>query len=316
MTGQHEARNAHDARSARGDLLHRLRSNGRYRYRRYQGLPLRYAGGKSLAVGHVVEHIPDDVESLVSPFMGGGAVEIACAQELGLRVQAYDVFDILACYWRVQLRDPEGLADRLMLWEPGKATYQRVKARLREHWEGSRLMDDDVELAAHYWFNHNLSYGPGFLGWMSGIYQERERFCRLVDKVRGFRCEGLAVAQGDFKETLARHREDFLYCDPPYYLDGDSRMFRGIYPQRNFPVHHRGFDHGALAAGLARHKGRFILSYNDCEAVRTWYKDCRIVEVAWQYTLGQGETRIGKNRSENGSNGYVKRSHEVLVMNF
>jgi DNA adenine methylase len=57
-----------------------------------------------------------------------------------------------------------------------------------------------------------------------------------------------------------------------------------------------------------------VLSYNDCSTVREWYADFRIVEVEWQYTLGQGETRIGKNRLENSADGYVKDSHELLIV--
>ncbi len=297
-------------------LLARLKSEGRYRYGRYGGLPLRYAGGKSLAVGYVVEQLPGKVSSLVSPFFGGGSVEIACARELGIAVRGYDIFDILTNYWRAQLSRPEKLADRISAWRPDRCAYNEVKARLKAHWTGDKRIDDKIELAAHYWFNHNLSYGPGFLGWMSKIYEDANRFSRLVNKVRAFRCANLKVGQGAFGDTIPRHRRDFLYCDPPYYLDGDSRMFRGIYPQRNFPVHHTGFDHAALRDLLRRHKGGFILSYNDCKTIREWYADCRIVEVAWQYTLGQGETRIGKNRIENGTNHHVKKSHELLIMDF
>ena len=84
-------------------LLDSLRSNGKLDYKRYLGSPLRYAGGKSLAVGYVVELLPDNLERLVSPFMGGGSVEIACARELGMEVIAYDIFDILCTYWQVQI---------------------------------------------------------------------------------------------------------------------------------------------------------------------------------------------------------------------
>ena len=91
-------------------------------------------------------------------------------------------------------------------------------------------------------------------------------------------------------------------------------MFRGIYPQRNFPVHHNGFDHGALRDLLLKHEGGFILSYNDCQTIREWYKNFYIVDVEWQYTLGQGETRIGKNRIENGAEHHVKKSHELLII--
>ena len=300
----------------RDALLADLRGNGRYRYGRYNGLPLRYAGGKSLAVGYIIEHLPSGVESLVSPFFGGGSAEIACARELEIPVRGYDVFGILTNYWQVQLRAPIDLADRISQWEPDKETYATVKKRLKAHWLDTDPIVDPLELAAHYWFNHNLSYGPGFLGWMSGIYEDKARFRRLVDKVRTFRCPDLRVESGSFERTMPQHSNDFLYCDPPYYLDGDSRMFRGIYPQRNFPVHHRGFDHAALRDLLREHRGGFILSYNDCETVRKWYADYRIVEVEWQYTLGQGETRIGKNRIENGTRHHVKRSHELLIMDF
>lgn len=298
-----------------GQFLGRLLSPGKLQYKRYQGSPLRYAGGKSLAVGYILEQFPRELRCLVSPFVGGASVEVACANS-GVAVKAYDVFDILTNYWQVQLNSPNELADAILTWPPDKETYAQVKDRLKGHWKKTDLIADPTELAAHYWFNHNLSYGPGFLGWMSKIYEERERFLRLVDKVRVFQCPNLEVEQGSFEQTIPQHRADFLYCDPPYYLDGDSLMFRGIYPQRNFPVHHTGFDHAALRDLLHQHRGGFILSYNDCETIREWYADCRIVEVKWQYTLGQGETRIGKNRIENGTNHHVKKSHELLIMDF
>ena len=303
-----------DQAAAKQALLQRLRSAGRAKYRRYRDLPLRYAGGKSLAVGHLLEALPTNLTHLVSPFFGGGSLEIACARELGIQVQGYDRFAILANYWQIQLTAPESLADRLSNWPPTAETYAQIKHRLKAHWRGEKPITDPLDLAAHYWFNHNLSYGPGFLGWMSKIYQDPPRAARLIEKVRHFRCPGLTVAPGHFDQTIPQHQTDFLYCDPPYYLDGDSKMFRGIYPQRNFPIHHQGFPHAHLRDHLHAHRGGFVLSYNDCATIRDWYADYEIREVAWQYTLGQGETRIGKNRIENGSNHHVKKSHELLII--
>ena len=297
-------------------FLHSLASTSASarRYKRYGGLPLRYAGGKSLAVGFVVEQMPKNMERVMSPFVGGASVEIACANELGAQVFAYDVFDVLTNYWQVQLKHPQKLAAEIGKWQPTKSQFSALKARLKQHWTGEKKITPKLDLAAHYWFTHNLSYGPGFLGWMSSIYEEEDRFHRLLDKVRNFSCANLSVACGKFEDTIPNHPHDFLYCDPPYYLGEDSKMFRGIYPQRNFPVHHNGFDHEKLAQLLHQHKGGFVLSYNDCEAVRTWYKKFKIVEVEWQYTLGQGETRIGKNRIENGTEHHVKQSHELLIV--
>ena len=291
-----------------------LSSAGKNRYKRYTRSPLRYAGGKSLAVGLVLERFPPNIERLVSPFFGGGSIEIATATGLGIPVVGYDVFDVLANYWRCQIKSPALLADRLSAWAPTKKQYETVKKRLRAHWTGERPITDKMDLAAHYWFNHNLSYGPGFLGWMSKIYEDRARYTRLVEKVRGFDCGDLSVACAGFEKTIPAHGGDFLYCDPPYYLQGDSKMFRGIYPQRNFPVHHNGFAHETLRDLLHAHKGGFVLSYNDCATIRQWYSDYSIIEMKWQYTMGQGETRIGKNRIDNGTKNHVKDSHELLIL--
>ncbi len=65
-------------------FLHNLRSNNG-RYKRYIKAPLRYGGGKSLAVGLIVEYIPNSVRRVISPFIGGGSVEIACATEFRFR---------------------------------------------------------------------------------------------------------------------------------------------------------------------------------------------------------------------------------------
>ena len=125
---------------------------------------------------------------------------------------------------------PDALADAIDQWDSSKKVYTDVKQRLKGHWDESAPIQDGLELAAHYWFNHNLSYGPGFLGWMSGIYEDKERVGRLVDKVRAFVCGKLRVECAPFAISIPRHPTSFLYCDPPYYLDGDSKMFRGIYP--------------------------------------------------------------------------------------
>lgn len=300
----------HLTRAAFLDGLYSLKTE---KYKRYNGLPLRYAGGKSLGVGYILEHFPDGIKTMASPFIGGGSVEIAASRELGINVQGYDVFDILVNFWQVLLSRPDKLAAMLDKHEPTKEQYTTIKARLKQHWREEKPIKNDVKLAMHYWFNHNLSYGPGFLGWMSSIYECPNRYKRLVDKLRHFTCPHMSVKQGRFEDSIPAHNGDFLYCDPPYYLE-DGKMFRGIYPQRNFPVHHNNFNHALLRDLLHAHKGGFVLSYNDCDTIRDWYADYTIVKVGWQYTLGQGETRIGKNRIESKTN-HVKKSHELLIVN-
>ena len=296
----------------RAAFLHNLRSKGKLDYKRYLGTPLRYAGGKSLGVGYIVELLPDDLRSLVSPFIGGGSVEVALAREMGVRVAAYDVFDVLCNYWDAQLHDAEGLYRRLSAFSPDRDTFREVKQRLNVYWRNGDTSIDKRDLAALFYFNFNTSYGPHFLGWPSDIYLNEARYSTLINKVRRFRASGLSVSQMSFEESIPRHEDEFLYCDPPYYLE-DGKTFVGMYPHRNFPIHHKGFRHDLLRDLLLAHKGGFVLSYNDCEVVRDWYADCEISEPQWQYTFGQGDTRIGENRAHRNGGSHIKKSHELLI---
>lgn len=286
--------------------------SGKIKYKRYMASPLRYAGGKSLAVGLIAELIPNNVKKVVSPFLGGGSVEIACAIELGLPVVGYDIFDILVNYWKVQLEKSDILYKKLSAFQPTREEFKDVKDRLKKHWKGEKKLGK-YDLAAYYYFNHNTSYGPHFLGWPSSVYLQEERYKTMLNKVRNFRAENMKVECASFEDIMPKHKNDFLYCDPPYYLDGDSKTFVGMYPHRNFPIHHNGFKHELLRDLLMEHKGGFVLSYNDCSTIRKWYKDFEMATPSWQYTFSQGDTRIGENRLRDNNGSYVKKSHELLI---
>ena len=299
-------------------FLEKLKSSSNNKkYKRYCESPLRYAGGKSLAVGYILELLPDNVEKVISPFIGGGSVEIAIAKELQIPVIAYDVFDLLVNYWNNQIKNPQKMYEKLKSIKPTKSEYERIKNILKEHWNKIDGYDNKLtklDAAVYYYYNMQLSYGPGFLGWMSSIYENEKKYNSTIEKVKNFSLNNLNVYCEKFETSIPKHINDFLYLDPPYYLDGDSKMFKGIYPMRNFPIHHNGFEHEKLAELLKNHKGGFILSYNDCNWVRKTYCDFNIIEVKWQYTMGQGETRIGKNRRErNYDNNNIKSSHEILI---
>jgi len=290
-------------------------------FKRYSGTPLRYGGGKTLAVGNIVNLLPNEINRVVSPFLGGGSVEIALAKELDIEVIGYDIFDLLVKYWQIQINKPDELYKNLIKLKNTKEEYENVKNILKKIWnKKDELLENDLtdlELATYYYFSHNLSYGPGFLGWMSSNYLNDKKYNSLLEKVKNFNVPNLKVYKASFEETIPKHNNDFLYLDPPYYLGGNSKMFKGIYPMRNFPIHHNGFNHELLADLLKKHKGGFILSYNDCDWVRETYKDFKIIDISWQYTMGQGETRIGKNRLErNFDNDNIKNSHEILIVNY
>lgn len=305
-------------------FLSRLRGPGE-NYRRYLGAPIRYPGGKSAAVGYILELIPDDVDFVVSPFLGGGSVEVALAKEVGVRVLAFDIFDVLVTFWQVLLNPQEKgeMLSILSSLSPDEATYARVKEALRRHWRFSQYGEGRAEdlishrptLAAFFFFNYQLSYGPGFLGWPSSVYLNPKAYSRFLKKLEEFEAPLLEVRCADFRQVLPQYRDAFLYLDPPYYIGPDSTVFRGVYPMRNFPVHHHGFPHGVLREMLSQHRGGFVLSYNDAPTIRDMYSGYGMRFPRWHYSMGLGETRIGKNRKARDSQSptYKKESREVLI---
>jgi len=259
--------------------------------------------------------------------MGGGSLEVRWAHEMGIKVEAFDVFDVLTNYWQHQIHHPKRLYDILKGLEPTKEQYDEIKDMLL-HWDKvqdmfkdwktdyydrkSTPLDDELG-AAYYWFNHNLSYGPMFLGWFSSIYLKKESlYENSLKRVRDFSCPNLSVKQSSFDKVIPNYKKDFIYADPPYYMEKseDNKMFKAIYPNSNFALHHLHFDHELLRDQLHSHEGKFLLSYNDCDWVRENYKGFKFKTPEWAYSYGQGETRIGKNKKNNDP----KQSHEILII--
>lgn len=295
--------------------------------------PLRYAGGKSRAVGLILSKFPKlRTNRVVSPFFGGGSFELVLSKNLGIEVIGYDIFGVLVNFWQQLLAKPEEFADELAKLVPDKENFTRNRHILLTYWEKikpadlvyttrnrleltdeemTRLDENPLLQAVYYYYNMQLSYGPMFLGWPSSVYLKQDRYKAIVDKIRAFKGGNLVVQQGSFEDVIARHPDDFLFLDPPYYLEGDSKMFKGLYPNCNFAIHHEGFNHELLRDLLKKHKGGFFLTYNDCSTIREWYKDFDQEFPKWQYTYGQGETRIGENRPDAET---TKESHEIFVI--
>lgn len=303
-------------------------------YKRVSLSPLRYPGGKSNAVGIILENMPKlKTKKIVSPFFGGGSFEIALSSQLGYEVVGYDIFGVLVNFWNQILHHPKELADELEKLIPDTENYTRNRHILISFWDKIKPADLDyktkqkVDLteeektmldnnrllqAAYYYYNMQLSYGPMFMGWPSSVYLDAKKYAGIVERVRSFSPGKLSVACASFEEVIQKHPNDFLFLDPPYYLGGDSKMFKGIYPNSNFAIHHDTFDHKLMCELLKHHKGGFFITYNDCPTIREMYKDYTQKFPKWQYTYGQGETRIGKNREETHDN--KKESHEIFII--
>ena len=315
-------------------LTHIRNKNGKYK--RVCLSPLRYAGGKSKAVGLILSNLPKlKSRTIVSPFFGGGSFEICASQELGIHVIGYDIFGMLVNFWNVLVNHKEAFIEILKTLSVDTETFTYNRHVLLNYWD--KIKPDDlvyrtkkkVELteadkilldknqimqAVYYYYNMTLSYGPMFLGWPSSNEINPDKFKRRIVKLEKMNLKNLEVRCADFEKVFEAHPDEFFFLDPPYYLEGDSKMFKGMYPNCNFAIHHNHFDHAKLRDLLRNHKGGFLLTYNNCSTIREWYKEYLQEFPEWQYTYGQGETRIGKNRTQAKKEDNIKDSHEIFII--
>lgn len=311
-------------------------TNKNGKYKRVCISPLRYPGGKSKAIGLILNNLPKLKEKkIVSPFFGGGSVELCLAQNLGFEVIGYDIFDILTNFWDTLINNKDEFIKELKKFKINSEEFTYNRHVLLNYWEKVKpedlnyktkkkveLLESDKTLldnnkilqSCYYYYNMTLSYGPMFLGWPSANEINVEKFKRRINKLEQINFKNISVRCSDFENVFKNHPNDFLFLDPPYYLEGDSKMFKGMYPNTNFAIHHNKFNHRKLCDLLKNHLGGFILTYNNCEVIREWYNDYTQEFPTWQYTYGQGETRIGKNREESQSN--IKESHEIFIVSW
>jgi DNA adenine methylase len=256
------------------------------------------------------------------------------SQLLGIEVIGYDVFNMVVNFWNVLINHKKEFITELLKFDIDEEEFTYNRHVLLNYWEKikpidlnyktknriklkeddlTKLDNDIINQAVYYYYNMTLSYGPMFLGWQSSNELNKDKFIRRIDKIREMNLTNLQVSCSSFEEVLQKHTEDFLFLDPPYYLDGDSKMFKGLYPNSNFAIHHNSFNHVKLAEMLKKHKGGFLMTYNNCSTIRDLYSDCKFEYPEWQYTYGQGEKRVGKNRKTTTKNN-IKESHEIIII--
>ncbi len=74
--------------------------------------PIRYAGGKSKAIKHILPYFPQNLEYVISPFIGGGSLEVHLAN-LGINVYGYDIFKPLVIFWQQILNNNQEFVEYL-----------------------------------------------------------------------------------------------------------------------------------------------------------------------------------------------------------
>jgi len=247
--------------------------------------PLRYPGGKTRAIKHLLPHIPEG--DICSPFLGGGSLELVLSKDR--TVYAYDAFYPLYNFWNCLLTEKDYLVEQVKKLHPlDKETFKALRMLLRGY---APSQGKSVELAAAYFAINRSSFSGATL---SGGFSQQAADGRFnensIKRLANFYAPNLKVGFLGFEESIERHKNQFLYLDPPYFLEEKSKLYG-----KNGDMH-EGFDHKLLHS-LLTNRQNWLLCYNDCEFIREHYSDYEIIPAEWAY---------GMNKS--------KKSNEVFII--
>ena len=141
----------------------------------------------------------------------------------------------------------------------------------------TRITEDyDVRRAAMFLKLLRYSYSSSCKSYASQPFDIR----KLFSLIKGLenRLANVVIENQDF-ERLINHYDrgdSFFYADPPYYSTED--MYAGGFGRE---------DHVRLRNTLSGIKGKFLLSYNDCEEIRELYEDFSILDFTRTHSMAQ-----------------------------
>ena len=226
-----------------------------------------YPGGKWYARGVIGSRLPFMTGEVVSPFLGGGSVELWLS-ERGVRVHGSDIWGALVNLWQHALSSPGVVADLVEreYTPPCLEHYEKAGAVLAEAPGG-------IEEAAAFYAVARMSYNG--LSSYSGYSSAKKRLTPLqVERLRRFSAPGLDVQVRDWRESLEEWPDLVAYLDPPY-PQGRRNLYQG----------HREFTAETLVPELRVRSAPWLLSYPDLPDVREAFSWARVEPVSWMGSM-------------------------------
>ena len=242
-----------------------------------------WIGGKKLLRKEIIAQFPENVERYVEVFGGAGWVLF------GKKISKLEVFnDInseLINLYRVIKYHPTALQEELDFMFTSREQFFNYRDK---NLKGMT----DIQRAARYFYIIKASFGgdkTSFGCARKNIADSKIYLTEVAERLRN-----VVIENKDFEALIKTYdRENTLfYCDPPYV--GTEGYYQTGFGEKQYR---------ALSERLSAIKGKFLLSYNDCELVRELYKDYTIIEVERNHNL---KAKTGKS----------ERYKEVLIKNY
>jgi DNA adenine methylase len=251
-----------------------------------------WIGGKKSMRELIVSLFPLYYERYIEVFGGGGWVLFH--KPPGNDFEVYNDFNSLLVNLYRCVRDQyETLQKELKYVLNSREEFERVRSIL-----DSEQVEDDVKRAAYFYQLIRYSYASGLTSFGSQPHDIRGNFPIIEQAHR--RLAKVVIENKDFEKLIRQYDRpvSFFYLDPPYF---DTEKYYKNVGEEGFQKE----DHIRLRDALLSIEGKFLLSYNDCEFIRSLYDAPGIIIESY--------TRINniKQRYDGGA-----QFPEILIANY
>lgn len=263
-----------------------------------------WVGGKKALRDRIYQRMPLRIGRYVEVFGGGGWVLFGRKPDTAMEVYNdfnADLVNLFRCvrdrpfallqelnFLPLNGRDEFSALKKFLEKEEFTSPYLKEELEIAEHslsppeYEEIRpiLLENavmnDVKRAAAFYKLIRLSYGSGCTSYGCQPFDIRKTFHLLWEGSR--RLKDTVIENKDFEALIRQYDSEntFFYCDPPYYQT-----------EGHYAVVFRLEDHYRLRDALTSCRGKWLVSYNDCDFIRELYEGANIESVSRLNNLAQ-----------------------------
>jgi DNA adenine methylase len=265
-----------------------------------------YIGGKAKLARIIVEEVTQrKIDNYREPFFGGGSVGLNLMTRNAVpNVWINDYDPAVYSMWTAAANYPEMLKQAVRDFVPCVSEFARIKSQFRAGIAKPTAAHDIVRFGVEKIGVQQMSRsglgqmsgGPtGGWGQLNGGIGSRwnpARICQKIDLISHcLRCA--RITNLDFASLLDDDTPATIYLDPPYHEVGDKLYQHSL----------SHLDHVRLSELLRYSEHDWLLSYNDCPAIRELYAFAQIRQIKATYSNSRRQThellisRVCNNRT-------------------
>lgn len=245
-----------------------------------------WIGGKKLLREKICDEFPEEYERYIEVF--GGAGWVLFHKERPGKIEIFNDYnsELINLYRCIKYHAPE-MQRELQYILNSREIFQ-------DFFEQYNIRGlTDIQRAARYFIIIKISYASK-LQCFGCAKRNISNIMSMFAEIQN-RLNTVIIENQDFEKIIKSQDKEtsFFFLDPPYV--DTEKYYRNIEFNKE--------DHERLYNAIKNIKGKFLITYNDCEYIRKLYKDFKIEEI-------ERFSNLTTNKKEQ------KRFKEIIIKNY